>query len=68
FAVMAAIAALALVLALRFWPAGDADEIEHEHLALAPDHPHLAGAGRRHRHAFVIDREHPAWPNTGRAG
>jgi H+ antiporter protein len=68
FAVMAAIAALALAVAMRVWPAGDPDEIEHEHPALAPDHPHLAGAGRRHRHAFVIDGEHPAWPNPGRSG
>jgi hypothetical protein len=65
FAVMAAIAVFALVLAVGVWPAGDPDEIEHEHPALAPDHPHLAGAGRRHRHAFVIDWDHQAWPTRG---
>ncbi len=67
FVVMAAIAGLALTIALRVWPAGDPDEIEHEHASLSPDHPHLAGAGRRHRHAFVIDRDHPAWLYHGRA-
>jgi H+ antiporter protein len=65
FTVMAIFAGLALALAMRVWPAGDPDEIEHEHPALAPDHPHLAGAGHRHRHAFVIDRDHQAWPTRG---
>ena len=59
------IAGLALAIALRVWPAGDPDEIEHEHPGLEADHPHLAGAGRRHRHAFVIDRDHQAWPTRG---
>ena len=62
FAVMAAIAALAVVTAIRLWPAGDPDEVEHEHASLPHDHPHLQGTGRRHRHAFVIDREHTIWP------
>ena len=65
FAAMAFIAGLALAIALRVWPAGDPDEIEHEHPGLEADHPHLAGAGRRHRHAFVIDRDHQAWPTRG---
>ena len=65
FVAMAIIAGLALAIALRVWPAGDPDEIEHEHPGLEADHPHLAGAGRRHRHAFVIDRNHLAWPTRG---
>jgi MFS family permease len=65
FVAMAIIAGLALAIALRVWPAGDPDEIEHEHASLSAEHPHLAGAGRRHRHAFVIDREHQAWPTRG---
>jgi H+ antiporter protein len=63
FAALAAVAALAVVVAIRVWPADDPDEVEHEHASLPHDHPHLAGTGRQHRHAFVIDREHTAWPS-----
>ncbi len=53
-------------LAMRLWPADDPEAIEHTHPDLDPGHPHLAGhdgAGRRHRHPYVIDDLHPAWPD-----
>src|SRR5437879_13688765 len=54
---------LAVLLALRLWPAYDPDAIEHVHDALDANHPQLADAvqvdnGRRHTHAYVIDSHH----------
>ncbi|MBP1871916.1 H+ antiporter protein [Ensifer adhaerens] len=67
FATLAVIAAVAIVVATRLWPAHDPDEIEHVHDELDEDHPHLVGAtrvvnGHRHSHIFVIDSHHPDWP------
>jgi MFS family permease len=62
FITMAAIAAFGVVAATRLWPAGDPVEIEHSHDGLPAGHPHLAGHGHRHIHAFVIDTEHTNWP------
>jgi H+ antiporter protein len=70
FATLGIIAAAAIVVATRLWPAHDPAEIEHIHDTLDADHPHLVGAerigsGHRHSHAYVIDSHHPDWP-TGR--
>ena len=62
FIAMAAIAAFGVFAGTRLWPAGDPIEIEHSHDDLPAGHPHLAGYGHRHIHAFVIDAEHTAWP------
>lgn len=77
FAVLGGIAALAVVAAIRLWPAFDPHEIEHVHpmpdapIPDAPildaDHPHLRGAvtvgtGYRHSHPYVVDSHHPKWP------
>ncbi|QYO75567.1 MFS transporter [Devosia salina] len=67
FFVMAAMAGLGSVAALRLWPAVDPVELEHEHHNLAADHQHLQGAqhigdGHIHKHAFVIDDQHVMWP------
>ncbi|MBK1868003.1 MFS transporter [Aestuariivirga sp. YIM B02566] len=64
FIALGVIGAVAVIIASRVWPADDPDEIEHVHATLAPDHPHLAGGNKRHRHAFVIDSHHPEWPNA----
>lgn len=70
-AAMAVLGALALagaVAATRVWPAADAAELEHDHADLPPDHPHFRdhrAVGHRHRHVFVIDDEHRAWPTHG---
>jgi MFS family permease len=66
FAAMALLAGFGVATALALWPRCDPEVVEHEHLGLPADHPHLGddalalGAGRwRHRHAYVIDQEHP---------
>jgi predicted MFS family arabinose efflux permease len=65
--VLTGIAALGVMAAARFWPAGLPDELAHSHADLPPDHPHLAGAshaggGPTHAHAYVIDDLHRRWP------
>lgn len=67
FAILAVMAAAAILVAMRLWPARDPDEIEHVHDGLDDAHPHLVGAkrtgdGHRHAHVFVIDSHHPDWP------
>ena len=57
---LAAIAGISTVTALRLWPSSDPDSFEHTHENLPLDHPHLRGA-RRHAHLFVVDDEHPRW-------
>lgn len=59
---LAVVASVSLAVAYLVWPAADPEEVEHDHPELADDHPHLALAGHRHRHAFVIDDLHASWP------
>ncbi|MBN8993601.1 MAG: MFS transporter [Rhizobiales bacterium] len=62
--ILAALAAVAIGIAFAVWPADDPEVVEHGHDELPADHPHLADAGRghRHAHAYVIDDMHLAWP------
>ena len=67
FAVLAAMAAAATLLAARLWPAHDPEILPHLHAGLPSDDPHLAGAeptpsGHRHAHPYVIDAAHAHWP------
>ncbi|EKF19124.1 MFS transporter [Nitratireductor pacificus] len=66
FLVMSVVSAVAVVLAIRLWPAGETPEIPHEHPELDPAHPHLRAHGTdgAHRHAYVIDDLHPRWPRA----
>ena len=68
FLLIAAVAALGMVLALRLWPASEPDALPHNHADLPPDHPHLRehGAGG-HSHALVIDDLHRHWPQANPA-
>jgi len=73
FAVMAVLAGLGVAVVLLLWPRHDPEALAHEHHGLPADHPHLrggaveVGTGRwRHHHAYVIDPEHPRWPNPAR--
>jgi H+ antiporter protein len=58
--ILAGIAVLGCLAALRLWPTADDTEVEHIHDNLPLSHPHLNGE-RRHRHTMIIDDEHPHW-------
>lgn len=67
---LGAMALLGAAAAWLVWPADDPDVVEHVHDDLPAGHPHLRDAVRkgrawRHRHVFVIDDEHRAWPTQG---
>lgn len=67
-AVLGILALSGVILALFIWPANEAKELLHAHPNLPLDHPHLQGyqgEGNHHRHVFVIDDEHRAWPTHG---
>lgn len=67
-AVLGVLALVGVIVGVIVWPADDPQEITHAHPDLSPDHPHLRRhrlAGQRHRHVFVIDDEHRAWPTHG---
>ena len=59
-ALLAALAGIGVLTALRLWPSGDPDTFEHTHENLPLDHPHLKGE-RLHAHPFVVDDQHPRW-------
>ncbi|MEM6464481.1 MAG: MFS transporter [Pseudomonadota bacterium] len=68
--VLGGLAGIATLASIVLWPVGEAEIIEHSHEDLPVDHPHLREAGvrtgaHRHRHYFVIDDEHRAWPTQG---
>jgi MFS family permease len=45
------------------WPAREAASVEHSHVDLPADHPHLAAASGAHSHEYVIDDLHQRWPS-----
>lgn len=64
FIALAGVAAIALVIAIAVWrPSHEQAVMVHIHEHLAADHPHLhSGQGRTHRHEYIIDDLHRAWP------
>lgn len=58
--VLATLAGLAVLAALRCWPRHDPECFAHTHENLPHDHPHLEGR-KRHTHRFIIDDHHPRW-------
>jgi hypothetical protein len=57
FLVMAALAAISIVLAMRLWPAHDPAEIEHDH----PEEEHAHAFGDALHHGpDVVGMPHPA--------
>jgi hypothetical protein len=64
--VHAGLTLMSVGLAGRLWPARDPEVLEHEHADLESSHPHLKEhaphTGRRHEHAYRIDRLHRQWP------
>ncbi|APE37431.1 MFS transporter [Nocardia mangyaensis] len=71
--VLAAIAALGALAALRLWPSNDPTEITHVHELGTVDPAILTDAIRvgprhyQHTHPYVIDRDHPRWPTLAAA-
>lgn len=61
--VLAGLAMMALIPAIRSWPADDPTELLHSHSDLPDDHPHMLASGRQHAHPYVIDSLHPKWPD-----
>lgn len=59
--VLALLAIVGILAALRFWTASDPSNLLHDHPELSADHPHIRD-GRSHAHAFVIDDLHHHWP------
>ena len=71
FAILGFAAAFATWVALMIWPSQDPEILEHEHPDLPAGHAHTLGAVGtgdrvRHAHTFVVDDQHPHWPNVGR--
>jgi MFS family permease len=63
FLVLAGIAAVGVVMAMRLWPAMDPEAVPHFHPDLPEGHPHLRDCtGTEHRHPLVIDDLHRHWP------
>ncbi len=68
--VLGGLGVIGVLVAFLAWPSNDPDIIDHGHADLPDHHPHLRDAVLRngiwrHRHPFVIDDEHRAWPTQG---
>jgi MFS family permease len=50
FTVMGVMAVAATALAVRLWPAGDTEEVEHVHSAFGHEHPHVHDEHHQHAH------------------
>ena len=71
FAILGFAGVLATCIASMIWPSQDPEILEHEHPDLPTGHAHTLGAVGtgdrvRHAHTFVVDDQHPHWPNVGR--
>ena len=65
FLVLAGIATVGVVVAMRLWPAHEPDALPHAHPDLPADHPHMRGQRTTdHRHPVVIDDLHRHWPDA----
>jgi MFS family permease len=66
--ILAALASVAVIIAIRVWPAQDAEVVEHVHDGLAADHPHwkdgINQTGDHHAHTYQSDELHSLWPQT----
>ncbi|MFZ1468462.1 MAG: MFS transporter, partial [Paracoccaceae bacterium] len=68
FLILAGLAVIGVVAAIRLWPADLVDDMAHTHPELAPDHPHLLEHGTDpHRHPVIIDDLHRVWPSHTRS-
>jgi len=64
FGVLGVLACVAVFASTRLWAHHDPEQIAHQHDDLPAGHPHLAEHEKngRHQHAFIIDDQHPRWP------
>ena len=64
--ILAALAVAGIAVAMRVWPAAEAEQVPHDHPELPPDHPHLSSHShpRPHSHTLIIDDLHPHWPTS----
>lgn len=60
---LASLALIALIPAIRLWPSVDSTELLHSHDDLPDNHPHTATSGREHVHPYIIDSLHSKWPD-----
>lgn len=71
--VLAVIATLGALAALRLWPSNDPTEITHIHelgtvdAAILTDATQISPRHYQHTHPYVIDRNHPRWPTPAPA-
>ena len=67
FAMLAALAFVAVLAAAWIWPRHDPDVLEHDHADLPLDDPHLQQNGKDgvHEHFYRIDDQHLHWPELG---
>lgn len=68
FVLLGIVAALAVALAIRLWPASSETPLEHEHPGLPATHPHWREGdrkahGSRHAHPAVADELHTFRPS-----
>ena len=64
FVVLGLIAAAAVAVAVRLWPATDPERLAHRHDDLPQDDSHLdIRDGDAHIHEYVIDDRHRQWPS-----
>lgn len=62
--VLASLALVAMIPALRLWPSNDPTDLLHRHENLPVDHPHITknvSSTGQHCHPYVIDNLHPKW-------
>lgn len=69
FLLLASLAGLTTLAAMRLWPMADPPEVAHVHADLPANHEHLEGSGTDrdvpHSHEYVIDDIHRQWPRKG---
>lgn len=64
FGVLGVLACVAVFASARLWARHDPEQIAHRHDNLPTGHPHLAEHEKNggHQHVFIIDDQHPRWP------
>jgi H+ antiporter protein len=66
FLTLGMLAAVAVAVAIRLWPAADPERVVHHHDDLPADDAHLqhGDENEQHAHDYVIDDRHRKWPSS----